>query len=412
MEILEKVLVKIKPDARELERMQEQIQAFVGKLEENIKKRKVGAEVFVGGSSGKGTVVKREKQDIDIFVRFDKKYDDEKISELLGKILTGFRKIRIRGSRDYFKVNYRGVGFEVVPVLKVEKPEDAKNITDLSFFHVSYVNKKLESKPKLKGGIILAKSFCYAQRCYGAESYIKGFSGYALELLVINYGSFLNLIKAIAKLKLSKEEKLIIDLERHYKNKQQVMLELNEAKLGSPIIFVDPTFKERNVLAGLSYETFLKFKEACKKFLKKPSEKFFFKQEINGKNYNLILKAETSKQEGDIAGSKLFKFFKLIARELEKYFEVKRKEFEYDDKKTASLYFKIKAGKKRVIEGPPITAVENVVKFKKKHKKVFVRKGKVYAREKSKSIKQFLADFKKDNREKMRDMGIAGFKLG
>ena len=52
-------------------------------------------------------------------------------------------------------------------------------------------------------------------------------------------------------------------------------MDLNSAKLNSPIILVDPTYKQRNALAALSDETFEKFKSACKKFLKNPSLKSF-----------------------------------------------------------------------------------------------------------------------------------------
>lgn len=406
MRILERVLEKIKPGEKERGKMEKRTQEFVDKLEKKIKKSKAKAEVFVGGSSGKGTVVKRKKQDIDIFVRFGEEKD---ISKLLEKSLAGFRKKKIRGSRDYFKVKFKGLSFEVVPVLKINKPEQAKNITDLSYFHVSYIKNKLKKNRRLGGEIMLAKSFAYAQDCYGAESYIRGFSGYALELLLCKYGSFINLVKGIVKLKLGEDEKLVVDLEKHYKSKQEVMEEMNEAKLASPIIFVDPTYKERNALAGLSYETFYKFQNACKKFLKNPSIRYFERNAVDAKRYNFVLKAKTSKQEGDIAGSKLWKFYLLISRELEKYFFIGKNEFEYDDKKTGNYYFKIKKKKQITIEGPPVIAVKNVVKFKRKHKKVYVKGGKVYAREKGISIDRFLSNFKKSNKKRMRDMGITGF---
>ena len=67
-----------------------------------------------------------------------------------------------------------------------------------------YVKELLIRKKKIKGKILdeirLAKAFCHANGCYGAESYIKGFSGYALELLVYHYGSFQKFVKAITKL--------------------------------------------------------------------------------------------------------------------------------------------------------------------------------------------------------------------
>jgi len=399
--ILKKVLNKITPSEKELKKMNLAIDNFVSKLEGSIKKKKIKAEVFVGGSSGKGTVVKRKKQDIDIFVRFESVRDIGKLEKIIP-----VKKKKIHGSRDYFKVSFSGFKFEIVPVLKISKPEHAKNVTDLSYFHVSYVKRKIKD---LRGDVMLAKTFCYAQGVYGAESYIRGFSGYALELLIIHYGGFIKMLRGISKIDV-KKKKLVIDVERHYKNRK-IEDELNESKLVSPIIFIDPTFKERNVLAGLSYETFFRFQKACKKFLKKPSEKFFEKQAIDKKKFNLILNAKTNRQEGDIAGSKLYKFFRLVERKLEKYFLIEKKEFGYDDKKTGTLYFKIKQRKKIIVPGPPITAAENVTKFRKKHKKVFKKGDKTYAIEKPMSIKSFLSDFKKKNQKIMKEMGIINFEM-
>lgn len=443
-EIIDRVLAKIKPSDKETERMNSGIKNFVSELERKIKKNKVKAEVFVGGSSGKGTVVKqqnsslklgilgprktksfsrRKKQDVDIFVRFIDK--DEKISEMLESILKNFKHKKIHGSRDYFKVSFEKLKFEVVPVLKIKKPEEAKNVTDLSFLHVSYVrnalgisdhpkkaklfsgvNKKMREKD-LRDDIRLAKAFCYASGCYGAESYINGFSGYALELLIIYYKSFVNMIKKISKLDIKK--KLVVDLEKYYKGKK-IEEEMNESKLSSPIVFIDPTFKGRNVLSALSYDTFLKFQEACKKFLKKPEEKFFFKQEIEKNNFNLILQVRTSKQEGDIAGSKLWKFYNLLKVELGKNFIIKKTDFDYNDKKKADLYFKIKARKEIIFIGPPIVSVENVSNFRKKHKNCFIKNNKVYAKEKSQGIREFLNEFKTKNKSRMKEMGIVSLK--
>jgi len=62
-----------------------------------------------------------------------------------------------------------------------------------------------ERLKKILDEIRIAKAFCYANNCYGAESYISGFSGYALELLVYHYKSFLKFIKSMVKLPNSPE---------------------------------------------------------------------------------------------------------------------------------------------------------------------------------------------------------------
>lgn len=387
--------------------LEKETEEFCDKLKRKIKEKKIKADVFIGGSLAKGTILKREEYDIDIFVRFSQEYKDEEISKLLEKVLDK-RKIKIHGSRDYFQIKSGNKIFEIIPITKISNPKAMRNVTDLSYFHVSYVKNKTKKNKKLAGEIILAKAFCRAGNCYGAESYIKGFSGYGLELLISYYGSFLKFIEAMVK----QEGQIVIDPEKHFKNKQEVLVNLNEAKLSSPIVFVDPTYKERNALAALSNETFLKFQEICKKFLRNPSEKFFKKKEIDAGKFNLILEAETDRQEGDIAGSKLLKFFRILRSSLAKYFDILKEDFEYGERQKAAYYFNIKKKKELILNGPPITAIENLAAFRKKHKHVFVKKGKLYAREKiSFNEKEFVSEFKKNNKNMMKSMGIIGLKI-
>lgn len=402
-EILNSELKEVKPSEKEIEKINKETNEIIEKLEKSIKKKRIIAQVFIGGSLAKNTIIKKDRYDIDIFVRFDKKYEDNKISDLLSELLkkSRLKAERIHGSRDYFRLKRKNL-FEIIPTCKIKKPEEAKNVTDLSYFHVSYVLNCIKKNKKLADEIILSKAFCYCQKCYGAESYIKGFSGYALELLICYYKSFMNFIKAIAKFK--QGEQIVIDAGKFYKNKQEILLNLNEAKISSPIVFVDPTFKERNALAALSKETFLRFQESCIKFLKKPGRKFFEIQKINEKKFNLILEARTNKQEGDIAGSKLLKFFNFVSRNIDKYFLIKNKDFEYDGKKKAKYYFNMKKRKEIIYSGPVINKIENLLAFKQAHKNVFIKQGKSYAREKVNiNIKKLIILIDK---RVMRDMGI------
>jgi len=409
--ILYEQLLKIKPAEKEQEELKNKTKDFIKKLEKSIKAKKIRADVFVGGSLAKGTIIKKEKYDIDIFVRFSKEYEDKEISGILDRVLgkAGLKAKKVHGSRDYFQVKRGKIIFEIIPTIKISKPEQARNVTDLSYFHVNYVKKNIKKRKKLAEDIMLAKSFTHSCGCYGAESYIQGFSGYALELLVIHYKGFLNFVKAVSKA----DKQIIIDPVRFYKNKQEILLEINESKLQSQIIFVDPTFKQRNALAALSAETFSKFQESCKKFLKNPSARFFEKSEINKKNFNFPLQARTNRQKGDIAGSKLKKFYDFLAKRIEGYFIIKNKEFEYDENKnTGEIYFNLKRKDKLIIEGPPVTSVENLTKFKKKHKKAIIKKGKAWSVEKNKlTEKKFLQDFRKKYKKVIKEMGICEIKI-
>jgi len=420
--ILKQVLSKVNPPEQEMESIAKFMNELIPEFEKRLKELKINAKPFVGGSFAKGTMIKKGQYDVDLFIRFEENYKDEEISKLTEKVLNKIKVARdysvIHGSRDYFKINANPwFVVEIIPVKKVKNPKDAENITDLSYFHVGYVKKKLNTE-KLLEDVRLAKAFCHANNSYGAEGYVKGFSGYSLELLIYNYKSFFNFVKQISKIK----DKEVIDIEKLYKNKSEVMMNLNGAKLSSPIVLIDPTYKERNALAALSQETLDKFKKDCKKFIEHPSLEMFEVKKIDfekartnsqkKKEDFALLDVETDKQEGDIAGSKLLKFYKHLNEELDKFYIITGKGFEYDGKSSSKFFFSGKAKKELILNGPDAKDKKNVVLFKKKHKKVIVKKGKTYAVEKfDKPFKSFLKEWEAANLEKTIGMHIANIEV-
>ena len=414
--VLTQVLKKIKPSKEELQEINSLIREFLLKFKNSLS-RISDAEIFVGGSFAKNTVIKKKEYDVDVFVRFNTSNDDE-MQKILEKVLKKIRnKTLIHGSRNYFRIKIREDLFiELIPVKKVSTPKHAGNITDLSYSHVKYINRKVKNK-KILDDIMLAKALAYACHCYGAESYIRGFSGYALELLTYHYRGFLPFIKEMAKIK----EKKIIDIEKHHKKKNAI-LDLNEAKLDSPIILIDPTFKQRNALAALSKETFEKFKEACREFLKNPSVKSFEEKKIDlekvkenakrNKQEFILIEASTDKQRGDVAGSKLLKFYSHLSNEIAKLFEIKKRGFNYNGNKSARYFFVAKKKREILKEGPLIKDKENVKAFEKVHKNYFTKNGRIYAKEFFKGTLEDLAKkwlFK--NKMKVKEMSIEEIKI-
>ena len=97
--VLKEVLKKINPSKEELGRINSETKDFLKKVKEKIKGMRLDAEVFIGGSFAKKTIIKKGIYDVDIFVRFGKKNKD--ISGLTEKILDGFNAVKIKGSRNY-----------------------------------------------------------------------------------------------------------------------------------------------------------------------------------------------------------------------------------------------------------------------------------------------------------------------
>ena len=417
--ILEKLdLVLGKEDADYLKTNSDRM---VSLLEKEIAKNKISADIFLGGSFAKNTLIRSKSYDIDIFIRFDWKYENlsgilEKITKKIAK-KGGYKIKKIHGSRDYFRVwKERKAIFEIVPVTRIKKPKEARNVTDLSYFHVGYVKRRMSKK--MARETIIAKQFCKAQGIYGAESFINGFSGYGLECLIIYYKSFEKMLKEIAKIK----ERTIIDPEKLFKKKTDVIFEMNESKLNSPIILVDPTWKERNALAALNWESFRKFQEAATKFLKKPSTSFFEIKEVDKKEIMEEARArkaefadiwiETDRQPGDIAGTKLKKFGDFAMREMSKYFEIARKEFDYSGGKAADIYIIAKPKKELIKSGPPAKMDMHAKAFRKENKNVFEKSGILHARVRIDfSAKEFLIKFKKDYAKTIREMGITKLEI-
>lgn len=426
-EIFKKELEKIKLSDEEYKNLEHLSSLVIDSITKKLKSKGIDAKVFIGGSLAKKTLIKKPKYDVDLFLRFNKKYSEDEINKLCKKIFFFFRipgyssKVkRVHGSRDYYHVHLKknNIIFEIVPTINITKPEEARNITDLSYFHVSYVTKEINKNKKIRDEILLAKSFCYSQGCYGAESYISGFSGYAIELLIIYFKSFKKMIEDLTKT----ENKLVIDMSKHYKTKDELIKEMNPAKMKSPIILIDPTFKKRNASGALSYETFNNFKIAAQGFIKHPGEHFFDYNKSKGDELKEIAKRleitysvfeiKTKKQEGDIAGSKLLKFSKVLTRDISKYYTIIGHNFDYGGGKTAKVYYVIHKKKEIIIIGPSIHMKNAVEGFKKKHPIWYTEEGRIKsAKSTDITLKDFLKQFKKTHKKIMREMSIKKIKL-
>ncbi len=410
-------------DDNYIKELKEASVAVIEGLQEGLTENEVDAEVFIGGSFAKGTIMKSNDYDIDVFVRFDWKYEDlskhlSKVVNLAGKKV-GKKVKEVHGSREYYQIIFSDkLTFEIIPVTKIKKPQEERNVTDLSYFHVNYVQKKLKNNALVRE-ILLAKKFCKANNFYGAESYIEGFSGYALECLIIYYGSFEKMLKGLVNVG---HEKLIIDIEKDYKTKAEIFMELNESKTQGPVILIDPTWKERNALAGLGEETFRKFQNRSVEFLAKPAKEFFewkefskedFEEYAKKKKYELIeVDLETERQEGDIAGTKMKKFARFLVWNFREFFEVTKWEFVYSGLgQKSKAYFVLKSKGVVLKEGPPLIMERDAKEFIKVNKEVFSKKGKLWAKIKEDNGKDFLNRWWKKNKWVGKGMGIKDLKI-
>ncbi len=356
---MKSVLKKLKPSKEENTKTKEIVTQFTNKIDH---------QVIVGGSYAKGTHLKGS-HDIDVFIPFK---TNEQLPTQCKQLLKPFRKVeQVHGSRDYFQVQYKGYTFEVVPVYKITKAEQAKNITDVSPLHVKWVKK--HATAKIKDEIRLTKQFFRAQQLYGAETYIQGFSGYVLEILTIHYGSFTKLLKAATKWVGGQT----IDPAKHKEG-------LNKSKR-SPLIVIDPVQNDRNAAAALSKEKFEQAKLAATLYLKQPTEEAFTpnpptKQQLK-KIFDEVIELKLKRGKKDIVATKAKKATEIIQKKLTANgFTITATYFNVQNTALYALSVKETTIPTTYIrKGPPKDKKQNVKEFTKKHRNTFLKDNTYYA---------------------------------
>ncbi|MGC8533592.1 MAG: nucleotidyltransferase domain-containing protein [Candidatus Parvarchaeum sp.] len=362
------------PSEKEKAKLDRDAEELMDLLNKNATHNGVNVEFRFGGSYAKGTWIKKES-DIDIFAVFNSEDEMKALSFLVPKNF-----IPTFGTRKYFRGVFNGIKIEVVPVLRFSDVNSVKNSIDLSVLHANYINSFLSSSQKKD--VIILKAFCKANNCYGSETYMHGFSGYSLEVMIKEFGSFIGLIKAV--------------------NSWKMPVSIGKApdKTSFPIFLLDPTNPKRNICASVNEENLSKFVLSIKRFYLSPSFDFFVKKDIREK----VLKEVKSR------GTKLFVFTTKIIEPrdvfLSKYVknldklikELKSEDIEiysfdvnYNEKR-ADLFIQIKnvpKTKTKAFCGPDVFSdIEILKNFIKAHKGVFIT-GKHVCYDKKYNVKDF-----------------------
>jgi len=237
-EILKLALDNIRPKAEDYAKIKE----AVNKVMSAVKKFSDVNPVLVG-SVAKDTWLKKDT-DIDIFLPFSETVEYKTVVE--EGIKTG-KKVAKELSADailkyanhpYVSFSYSGYDIEIVPCYKTDRP---KTPVDRTLLHTEYVKKNL--RKDLKDDVRLLKAFFKGIGVYGAESKVKGFSGYLTELIIMRCGSFIDSLRYLSSLK--------------------------------SLSIADPIDEKRDVASAVSLDTLAKCSLACNEFLRHPSIDFF-----------------------------------------------------------------------------------------------------------------------------------------
>ena len=253
--VLKKVLKDVKPSESEIANARFAINEVMGRLKRLAPKN---VEIILAGSVARGTHI-RGNSDIDIFLLFPRSASEnfvEKKGLEIGKGIVDKKRnesyIVKYAEHPYTKVvlGDRGINVDIVPAYKIKNAAERGTAVDRTQLHNEFVNSNLNTRQRDEVRVL--KAFLKAHRIYGAEAKIEGFSGYLCELLIYHYGTFANLVTAMANIRLP----LIINTSksRDMNNENtKLMLKL----FGKRFIVVDPTDSNRNVAANVSDESLI-----------------------------------------------------------------------------------------------------------------------------------------------------------
>jgi tRNA nucleotidyltransferase (CCA-adding enzyme) len=403
--VLRSVLKRIKPDAKEVSECNEFMNYITTTLNAMTPK---DIEIKAVGSVAKGTFLKGDT-DFDVFILFPKSYYVKDV-ELLGikwakefvkKIKAKEKKIEIAyAQHPYLRAFIDGKEIDIVPSYKITDASEIETAVDRSPLHTEYIKEHMTEE--MKDEVRLLKQFLKGIGIYGAEGKVMGFSGYLCELLILAHSSFLNLLESASSWKSP-----CYDIE-HGMSADEL-----RKKFNSPMIFVDPVDGSRNVAAAVSKTSLSIFIHYANKFLKRPSEKFFFPTEkkVNlkwmAKQLSLrdskiyLLEFEKPKVVDDILWPQIYKLSSKLFDGARRYdfsvFDVYS--FEERGKIGMLVEFEIHSlPKMKKIYGPPIYMTEDVEKFIEKNRvtePIWIESDRILAIGKRKfcSAKEFLTEF-------------------
>ncbi len=261
--ILTEILGRIKPTLDEQQKMQkvaDHIISLVDQVAVGLGLTDVSGTLV--GSAARGTWISGE-HDLDIFITFPEETSNEDLKNLGLKIA---RQVAANADRfeeryaehPYIHAYFNDFEVDLVPCFRVGSAAKIKSAVDRTPFHNQFILERING---LEDEVLLLKQFMKGAGVYGSDLRTGGFSGYLAELLIIQHGSFIQVLGAANTWKPG----TIIDIMEHA-NKQH----------NDPLVMVDPTDPARNVAAALTLDRFAGFIDRARQYLDSPALEQFF----------------------------------------------------------------------------------------------------------------------------------------
>ena len=260
MSLEKEILEIISPSASEKKAIEDCAQNLLQEIKEDEDVLESKAEVMLVGSVSKGTYLK--DPDIDVFLLFPPSLPKKELQKLglkIGKKYLSDHEERY-AEHPYVHGIRNGYEVDIVPCYKLDSAKELRCAVDRTPFHTRYI--KTNMTEGMSNQVRLLKQFAKGLGVYGAEAKVEGMSGYLIELLILRYGSFKNVLSAASAWNFG---------QKIFSNGQKEFPE-------DALVVYDPVDDERNVASALSTQSFSKFVYAAREYLTNPSRQFFFPQ--------------------------------------------------------------------------------------------------------------------------------------
>ncbi|MFW6321178.1 MAG: CCA tRNA nucleotidyltransferase [Halohasta sp.] len=259
-DVLSTVRQRVTPSAAERQRLAAAASTLTERAEAAIDDRGLDADVLQVGSTARGTWLAGDR-DIDLFVRFPPDLPREDLEQ---HGLDIGHEVIPEGHQEYAEHPYvKGTvdGFDVdcVPCYRVESATEIRSAVDRTPFHNQYLADRIDED--LAGDVRVFKRFLKGIGAYGSDLKTRGFSGYLSELLVVEYGGIIPLLKAAADW----SPPVVFDPEDH-----------GTTTFDDPLVVIDPTDPDRNVAAVCSAENVARLQHYARRLLAEPDLALFF----------------------------------------------------------------------------------------------------------------------------------------
>ena len=255
----ESILKQLRPTSEEIDAVNETTEKVINFINELCEKECIDAKANAVGSVAKNTWL-RGKSDIDIFISFpidtDMDYLKEKgldIAYKTNEALDG-NPSEHYASHPYLTCDIDGFEVDIVPCYAIGEGQSIISAVDRTILHTKYIQRHLRKEQEDE--VLLLKKFMDAVGTYGSEFKTGGFAGYLCELLILKYGTF----EATLRTAQNWKRHTVIDLE-------DFGTAGNPLFKNDPLVFIDPTDKNRNVGAALRMERYVDFIVASRNFL-------------------------------------------------------------------------------------------------------------------------------------------------